>query len=155
MYGITETTVHVTFKEITDIEINAGISNIGKPIPTLTAYIMDKNMKLLPIGVPGELCVGGAGVGRGYLHNKELTEEKFIKNSYKSQERLYRSGDLARWLPDGNIEYLGRIDHQVKIRGFRIELGEIESNLLKIEGVKEAIVIAREDSEGNKQFVHI
>ncbi|MCH7324069.1 amino acid adenylation domain-containing protein, partial [Solibacillus sp. MA9] len=125
MYGITETTVHVTYKEIGEKEINGIISNIGKSIPTLTTYIMDTNLKLLPIGVPGELCVGGEGVGRGYLNREELTEAKFVANPYKSEERIYRSGDLARWLPDGNMEYLGRIDHQVKIRGFRIELGEI------------------------------
>ncbi|NRT44807.1 amino acid adenylation domain-containing protein/non-ribosomal peptide synthase protein (TIGR01720 family) [Clostridium beijerinckii] len=150
MYGITETTVHVTFKEITDIDIQKSISNVGVPIPTLAVYIMDKNMNLLPILAPGELCVGGDGVGRGYINNKGLTEEKFIENPYNPQERLYRSGDLARWLPDGNIEYLGRIDHQVKIRGFRIEIGEIESKLKSSELIKEAIVVDKEDKQGSK-----
>lgn len=150
MYGITETTVHVTYKEITEYQIKLNISNIGKPIPTLTTYIMDKNMKLLPAGVAGELCVGGDGVGRGYLNNSELTEQKFVQNPYKAGERLYKSGDMARLLPDGDMEFLGRIDHQVKIRGFRIELGEIENQLLKHPRVKETVVVAKEDSQGGK-----
>ena len=150
MYGITETTVHVTYKEITEREINLNISNIGKPIPTLNTYIMDRNMKLLPVGAAGELCVGGAGVGRGYLNRPELTAQKFVQNPYNPKERLYRSGDLARFLPDGEMEYLGRIDHQVKIRGHRIELGEIESQLLRHEAIKEGVILAKEDTEGNK-----
>ncbi|MBZ9636379.1 non-ribosomal peptide synthetase [Clostridium sp. FP1] len=150
MYGITETTVHVTYKEIGKKEINQKISNIGNPIPTLSTYIMDKNLKLQPIGVAGELCVGGEGVGRGYLNNKELTEQKFVFNAYKPEEKIYRSGDLARVLVNGELEYLGRIDHQVKIRGFRIELGEIESQLLNYEEIKEIIVIDREDESGAK-----
>ncbi len=157
MYGITETTVHVTYKEITEEDIRLNISNIGKPIPTLTAYIIDKNAKLLPIGVPGELCVGGEGVCRGYLRRPELTAEKFIVNMFahnplETGEKLYRSGDLVRMLSDGNMEYLGRIDQQVKIRGHRIELGEIESRLLKYEGIKETIVIARKD-EGQNSYL--
>ena len=150
MYGITETTVHVTYKEITDREIELNISNIGKPIPTLTAYVLDRYGRLVPTGVPGELCVGGKGVARGYLNRPELTEEKFVENPYKPGERIYRSGDLVRVLADGDMEYLGRIDQQVKIRGFRIELGEIESRLLKYDGIREAIVTAREDAQGNK-----
>jgi amino acid adenylation domain-containing protein/non-ribosomal peptide synthase protein (TIGR01720 family) len=150
MYGITETTVHVTFKEITPLEIDQNVSNIGRPLPTLTAYIMDQQLKLQPIGVAGELCVGGAGVGRGYFKQPQLTAEKFILNPYKFNERLYKSGDLARYLPNGELEYLGRIDHQVKIRGFRIELGEIENRLVKLKAVKAAVVIAKEDANGNK-----
>lgn len=150
MYGITETTVHVTFKEITDHEIEHNISNIGKPIPTLTTYVMDANLKLLPIGVPGELCVGGDGVARGYLNRPELTEIKFLPNPYRPEERIYRSGDLVQMLTNGEMEYLGRIDHQVKIRGFRIELGEIESKLLNHPKIKEAIVMARENEDGDK-----
>ncbi|HEX3029962.1 MAG TPA: amino acid adenylation domain-containing protein [Clostridia bacterium] len=150
MYGITETTVHVTYKEITDYEINNNVNSIGKPIPTLTVYIMNKNLKLLPIGVQGELCVGGDGVGRGYLNRTELTREKFVNNPYVDGEVLYRSGDLARLLPNGEIEYLGRIDHQVKIRGHRIELGEIEMHLLGYEAVNEAVVTDRIDISGNK-----
>lgn len=150
MYGITETTVHVTFKEITIEDISLNISNIGRPIPTLNTYIMDKNMKLLPIGVSGELCISGAGLARGYLNKPELTQEKFISNPYEPGKRMYRTGDLARWLPDGNIEFLGRMDHQVKIRGFRIEIGEIEKNLLYNDKIKEAVVIDRADELGNK-----
>ncbi|WP_027338802.1 non-ribosomal peptide synthetase [Halonatronum saccharophilum] len=153
MYGITETTVHVTFKEITIREIESGVSNIGKAIPTLTTYIMNSNMKLQPVGVPGELCVGGEGVTRGYLNREELTEDKFVVNPYKPEERLYRSGDLARLLSNGDMEYLGRIDHQVKIRGFRIELGEIESALLKHQKVKEVVVLAKEFASGDKRLV--
>jgi len=150
MYGITETTVHVTYREITEEDINLNISNIGKAIPTLTTYIMDKNKELLPIGVPGELCVGGYGVGRGYLKRPELTAEKFVDNPFERGEKLYRSGDLVKLLPDGNMEYLGRIDNQVKIRGFRVELGEIENKLLTHEAVKETVVIARDDNAGSK-----
>ncbi|MBV5280558.1 MAG: amino acid adenylation domain-containing protein, partial [Actinobacteria bacterium] len=150
MYGITETTVHVTYKEITGAEIRTNVSNVGKPIPTLTAYIMDKELRLLPIGVPGELLVGGDGVARGYLNRDEQTREKFIANPYKDGERLYRSGDLAKMLPDGDIEYLGRIDQQVKIRGYRIELGEIENVLLMHPQIDQAAVIDREDEAGDR-----
>ena len=150
MYGITETTVHVTYKEIMEKEINSNISNIGRPIPTLTAYIMDKNLKLMPIGVPGEICVGGEGVCRGYLDRPELNREKFVENPYVPGERLYRSGDLASFLSNGEMQYLGRIDHQVKIRGHRIELGEIENHLLKHSAVKEAVVLAKENTDGVK-----
>ncbi len=150
MYGITETTVHVTYKEITKDDIKLNASNIGKPIPTLTTYVVDRNVKLLPIGVPGELCVGGEGVGRGYINRPELTDEKFIDNPFEQNGKLYKSGDLVRMLPNGDMEYLGRIDHQVKIRGFRIELGEIEHKLITHPSVKEAVVIAREDKDGGK-----
>ena len=143
MYGITETTVHVTYREITDYEIKNNISDIGTPIPTLSVYLMDKNMKLCPIGVSGEIFVGGDGVGRGYLHNPELTKQKFIENPYKKGEILYRSGDLARLLSNGTMEYLGRLDHQVKIRGYRIELGEIEYHLEQHQSVKKAVVVEK------------
>jgi len=150
MYGITETTVHVTYKEIGETEIAENRSNIGRPIPTLTTYIMDKNRKLAPVGVPGELCVGGEGVCRGYLNRPELTAEKFVQNPYRPDEIIYRSGDLAKLLSDGEMEYLGRIDNQVKIRGHRVELGEIENQLLKHEGIKEAVVITREEQNGSR-----
>ena len=143
MYGITETTVHATYKEITEDEIILNQSNIGKPIPTLTTYIMDSNQNLCPLGALGELYIGGEGVGRGYLNRPELTVEKFISNPYKPQERLYRSGDLARYLPNGEIEYLGRVDNQIKIRGFRVELGEIENQLLKHNLIKEVVMVAK------------
>ncbi|SEL41109.1 non-ribosomal peptide synthetase [Paenibacillus sp. OK003] len=152
MYGITETTVHVTYKEITDIEIQAGKSNIGKPIPTLQTYILDKQQRIQPIGVQGELYVAGEGLARGYLNRPDLTAEKFVDNPWVIQGKMYRTGDAARWLPDGNIEYLGRIDQQVKIRGYRIELGEVETALLKIDSIQEAVVIARENEDGSKQL---
>lgn len=152
MYGITETTVHVTYKEITDIEIHAGKSNIGKPIPTLQTYILDKQQRNQPIGVQGELYVAGEGLARGYLNRPDLTAEKFVDNPFVTEGKMYRTGDAARWLPDGTIEYLGRIDHQVKIRGYRIELGEIEAALLRIDSIQEAVVIARENNDGSKQL---
>ncbi|WP_028611282.1 non-ribosomal peptide synthetase [Paenibacillus harenae] len=150
MYGITETTVHVTYKAITDREIATNVSNIGTPIPTLTCYIFDSMQKLVPIGVNGELYVGGDGVARGYLNREELSKERFVPNPYKSGERLYRTGDLVRRMANGEMEYLGRIDHQVKIRGHRIELGEIETVLIKHHKVKETTVIAREQEDGSK-----
>ena len=148
MYGITETTVHVTYREIGEEEIEKGISDIGQAIPTLKVYIMNGDT-LCGIGMPGELCVTGEGVARGYLNRPELTAEKFVKNPF-GEGRIYHSGDLARWLPDGNIEYLGRIDEQVKIRGFRIEIGEIESKLREIENIKDCAVITRADASGEK-----
>ncbi|ASA20601.1 non-ribosomal peptide synthetase [Paenibacillus donghaensis] len=149
MYGITETTVHVTYKEITDQEIESGRSNIGRPLPTVTAYVMNDALKLQPVGIPGELCVGGTGVSRGYLNRAELTYSKFIQNPYKPGERLYRSGDIVRLLPDGDLEYLGRKDQQVKIRGYRIERGEIEAYLIQHESISEAVVVDRQDSSGD------
>lgn len=153
MYGITETTVHVTYRPIckADAEDKKG-SLIGKPIPDLALYILDKNGEPVPLGVAGELYVGGDGLALGYLHRPELTEERFPQNRFGSG-RLYRTGDLARRLRDGEIEYLGRMDQQVKIRGFRIELGEIEATLLRHPAVREAAVIAREDTPGNKRLV--
>ncbi|MCP3808144.1 non-ribosomal peptide synthase/polyketide synthase [Paenibacillus sp. Lou8.1] len=153
MYGITETTVHVTYKEITWVEIEAAKSNIGKPIPTLSVYVLDENRRPVPIGVAGEMYVAGEGLARGYLNRPDLTAEKFVDSPFAEGEKLYRSGDLAAWLPDGNIEYLGRIDHQVKIRGYRIELDEIETQLLNVEGVEEAVVLARQDGGGEKALV--
>ena len=142
MYGITETTVHVTWKEITRADIDGNTRSVGVPIPTTTLYVMDSNLRLLPVGVPGEICVGGLGVSRGYLRRDELTQTKFVANPYRPEERIYRSGDLARLLPNGEIAYLGRIDDQVQIRGFRVELGEVESVLLHHPAVREAVVAA-------------
>ncbi|MCU0288682.1 MAG: amino acid adenylation domain-containing protein, partial [Acidobacteria bacterium] len=150
MFGITETTVHVTYKEIKEEEIRAENSNIGGPIPTLTVYIMNQFQRLMPLGAVGELCVGGAGVARGYLNRPELTAEKFVENPYKPGELFYKSGDLARIIRNGDMEYLGRKDHQVKIRGYRIELEEIEKQLLKHPSIGDCIVIDRLDTSGNK-----
>jgi iturin family lipopeptide synthetase A len=152
MFGITETTVHVTFKEINRYDIETNVSNIGTPLPSLRVYVLDKEMKLVPGGVPGECCVGGAGVGRGYLNQPQFTAEKFIINPYKPGEILYRSGDLVRLNPAGEMEYLGRIDKQVKIRGFRIELGEIEIQLLKHHAVKESVVMEHNNETGEKHL---
>ncbi|MCP5052937.1 MAG: amino acid adenylation domain-containing protein, partial [bacterium] len=143
MYGITETTVHVTYKEITMREIRQNISNIGVPLPTLTTYVVDRNQQLLPVGVPGELVVGGDGVARGYLGKPRLTQRKFIANPYKAGDIMYRSGDLVKLLENGELEYLGRIDDQVKIRGYRIELGEIQVRLKTHRDIKEAAVVVR------------
>jgi amino acid adenylation domain-containing protein len=153
MYGITETTVHTTYKEITLHEITAATSNIGIPIPTVGIYILDQQQQLLPLGVPGEICIHGAGLARGYINQPRLTEEKFIADPYRAGERLYRSGDVGRWLPDGNIEYVGRRDHQVKIRGYRIETGEIEIALLRHAAIKAALVIALQEQGGNSNYL--
>ncbi|MEL4106557.1 amino acid adenylation domain-containing protein [Oscillospiraceae bacterium WX1] len=152
MYGITETTVHVTYKEIDDCMIESNVSNIGRAIPTLKVYIMDKYLKLLPIGVPGELCISGEGVARGYLNNKPLTDTKFVESPYNKNEIIYRSEDLAKMLPSGEIEYLGRIDNQVKVRGYRIELGEIEFALLQHPEINEVFVGAFENKAGDKRI---
>ncbi len=148
MYGITETTVHVTYRPLTaaDLDSTRG-SRIGGAIPDLSVYVLDRRLRPVPDLVPGELCVGGAGVARGYLNRAELSAERFIPDalSGESGARLYRSGDLVRRLPSGDIEYLGRIDQQVKIRGFRIELGEIEAVLNQHEAVREAVVVMREE----------
>jgi len=149
MFGITETTVHVTYKLITAEDIRGNVSNIGVPIPTLSAYIFDGSRRLVARGVSGELYVGGAGVSRGYLNRPELTASRFVDNPYRAGERLYRTGDLCRQGPNGELEYIGRIDHQVKIRGHRIELGEIEGRLLEHELVSDAVVIVREDDGNN------
>jgi amino acid adenylation domain-containing protein len=150
MYGITETCVHVTYKEIGEREIEKVISNIGKAIPNWTIYVMDKNLSLLPPGIPGELCVGGGGIARGYLNQPTLTREKFVENPYKPKEKLYRSGDLAKWSSRGELEYLGRIDHQVKIRGYRIEPGGIENLLVKKDNIKEAVVMVKKNNQNEK-----
>ncbi|NLK89191.1 MAG: amino acid adenylation domain-containing protein, partial [Clostridiaceae bacterium] len=152
MYGITETTVHVTFLEIEDDHIEKNSGNIGRPIPTTTIYILDSHLNPLPIGVAGEICVGGAGVGRGYLGKPELTASRFIPNPFKEGERLYRSGDQARYYAQGDLEYIGRIDNQVKIRGHRVELGEVEFKLLLHPAIREAVVLPQTSSAGNLQL---
>ncbi len=156
MYGITETTVHVTYQPITQesLALESG-SVIGRPIADLETYILDSQLRLVPTGVAGELYIGGAGLARGYLNRPELTAERFIAHPFSSvpEARLYRSGDLCRYRIDGKLEYLGRIDHQVKIRGFRIELGEIEAVLAEHPQLQDVLVMLREDMPGNKRLV--
>jgi amino acid adenylation domain-containing protein/non-ribosomal peptide synthase protein (TIGR01720 family) len=152
MYGITETTVHVTYRPITKQDVdNSSGSLIGKPIPDLYISILDPDGNHLPKGVIGEMYVGGAGVARGYLNRPELTAERFIQDTLKPNSRLYRTGDLGRFLPDGDLEYLGRIDSQVKIRGFRIEIGEIENALAQIPDVQENVVIVTTDDKTSEK----
>ncbi|POA48980.1 non-ribosomal peptide synthetase [Pseudomonas sp. MPR-ANC1] len=156
MYGITETTVHVTYRPLAAADAQlVGRSPIGVGIPDLQLYVLDTQREPVPAGVVGELYVGGAGVARGYLNREALTAERFIADPFsgRAEARLYKTGDLARWTADGNLEYLGRNDDQVKIRGFRIELGEIEARLAACDGVREAVVIAREDSPGDQRLV--
>ncbi len=151
-YGPTETTVCASMHKCTGDY--PGGPPIGRPINNFKLYILDRNMQPVPVGVPGELCMGGIGLARGYLNRPDLTAEKFIPDHYSGESgaRMYRSGDLVRYLPDGEIEFLGRIDHQVKIRGFRIELGEIESVLDNHEIIKDVVVLAREDRPGDKRL---
>ncbi|WP_041191252.1 non-ribosomal peptide synthetase, partial [Burkholderia pseudomallei] len=147
MYGITETTVHVTYCALrAEDAMRLGASPIGVRIPDLQLYVLDDRREPVPMGVTGELYVGGAGVARGYLNRPELTRERFIDDPFVAGGRLYRTGDLARWRTDGSLEYLGRNDFQVKIRGFRIELGEIEAQLAKVTGVREVVVLARDSA---------
>jgi amino acid adenylation domain-containing protein len=176
MYGITETTVHVTYRPLSRADVNNTVSVIGRPLPDLQVYLLDKYLQPLPVGVPGEMYVGGAGVTRGYLNRPELTTERFISSPFdpplppldkggtqagaslnqgKTQggAKLYKTGDLARYLPNGELEYLGRIDNQVKIRGFRIELGEIETLLASNPQIWETVVLVWDDTTGDKRLV--
>jgi amino acid adenylation domain-containing protein len=152
MYGITETTVHVTYRPLTRADLDRPSSVIGGPIPDLQLYILDAQLQPLPMAVSGEMYVGGAGVSRGYWKQPELTAARFLDSPFAAG-RLYKTGDLARYLPTGDIEYLGRIDQQVKIRGFRIELGEIETALAQHPRVREGVVLAREDEPGPPRLV--
>jgi len=156
MYGITETTVHVTYRQLAREEIESErASVIGRPIPDLRAYLLDGHRQPVPVEVAGEIYVGGAGVARGYLNRPELTAERFVPDPFSAEPgaRMYKTGDVGKWRPDGTIEYLGRNDEQVKIRGFRIELGEIEAQLVRHETVEDAVVLAREDEPGEKRLV--
>ena len=166
MYGITETTVHVTYRPLSMSDLDSTASVIGRPIPDLQIYLLDKYLQPVPVGVPGEMYVGGAGVTRGYLKRPELTTERFIPSPFENSNpqpptpnpqpltpKLYKTGDLARYLPNGELEYLGRIDNQVKIRGFRIELGEIEALLASNPQIWETVVIVWDDTTGDKRLV--
>ncbi|ROH75822.1 non-ribosomal peptide synthetase, partial [Lonsdalea populi] len=149
-YGPTETTIWSALNGLT-----RPLPYIGHPIANTRIYILDAQGQPAPLGVAGEIHIGGVGVARGYLHRPELTAERFIPDPFSTtpDARLYQTGDLGRWLPDGSIEYLGRNDFQVKVRGFRIEPGEIEARLMQCPGVREAVVVAREDSPGDTRLV--
>ncbi|WP_218187542.1 non-ribosomal peptide synthetase [Pseudomonas sp. SHC52] len=157
MYGITETTVHVTYQpiEAADCNTDAGLVPIGRPIPDLRIYLLDEHGELVPQGVVGEIHVAGPGLARGYLNRPTLDAERFQPARFAGSrgERLYKTGDLARWTADGRLQYLGRNDQQVKVRGFRIELGEIEARLVALEGVRSAVVLARQDEPGDPRLV--
>ncbi|HKW30178.1 MAG TPA: amino acid adenylation domain-containing protein, partial [Verrucomicrobiae bacterium] len=153
-YGPTENTVVTTWTQVPPLGRNANPPPIGRPIANTQVFILDQNLQPVPVGVPGELHIGGVGLARGYHHRLDLTAEKFIPNPFNAEPgtRLYRTGDLVRWLPDGQIEFLGRSDHQVKIRGQRIEPGEIEAALNRHAAVREAVVVARKDANGENRL---
>ncbi|HEV7367751.1 non-ribosomal peptide synthetase [Arenibaculum sp.] len=151
VYGPTETTVWSTEARIEASDL--PLDHVGRPVANTRVYLLDAAMEPVPVGVAGEICIGGPCVARGYQSRPELTAERFVASPFVDGDRLYRTGDLGRWLPDGNIEFLGRNDFQVKIRGFRIELGEIEARLLEHPGVREAVVLAREDQPGDTRLV--
>ncbi|WP_028888243.1 non-ribosomal peptide synthetase [Tenacibaculum ovolyticum] len=153
IYGPTEASVFSTYYSVNNLPKNAQFVPIGKPTPNAQVYILGDNLELLPTGVVGELCIGGLGLGRGYINREELTSQKFISNPYKEGERLYLTGDLAKWSSDGVVIYAGRKDDQVKIRGYRIELGEIETVLNKCIDVKQSVVITKTFNGSDKQLV--
>jgi amino acid adenylation domain-containing protein len=149
LYGPTETTIWSTVHRV---DARTGPAPIGKPIANTEAYVLDMSRQLTPIGVPGELYLGGDGLARGYLGRPELTSEKFVAHPFRRGDRLYRTGDLVRWLGDGNLEYLGRTDDQVKLRGYRIELGEIEVVLERQPGIQQAVVVVQEVAPGDQRL---
>ncbi|WP_197247945.1 non-ribosomal peptide synthetase, partial [Brevibacillus laterosporus] len=148
-YGPTETTVFATTYTVDHTIKETGIMPIGRPLNNTKVFILGADNQLQPIGALGELCVSGEGIARGYLNLPELTADRFVENPFVQGERMYRTGDLARWLPDGSIEYVGRIDEQVKIRGHRIELGEIEARLLEHPAISETVLLAKQDEQGH------
>jgi amino acid adenylation domain-containing protein len=152
-YGPSETHVVTSYTIDERLSESDSLPPIGSPVSNTQIYILDQKQQPVPIGITGELYIGGANVARGYLNNRDLTHEKFIPDTFREGDRLYRTGDLARWSPDGNIEFLGRRDDQVKIRGFRIECGEVEQNLLQHPSIDEAVVVARENEAGDKGLV--
>jgi hypothetical protein len=149
MYGPTETTIWSTTQTATGGE---GITGVGTPIANTQVYVLDETMQPVPIGVPGELYIGGEGVARGYWQRPDLTAERFLDDPFKPGNRVYRTGDLVRWRADGGLDFLGRADHQIKLRGYRIEMGEIETQIDAVPGVRQSVVIPREDTPGNVQL---
>ena len=154
LYGPTEASVDVTFWQCSPNNTLSTVP-IGRPIWNTQIYIVNQYLQPVPVGVAGELLIGGIGLARGYVNRPSLTAERFIQDPFSQEKgtRLYRTGDLARFLPDGNVEFLGRIDHQVKIRGFRIELGEIEAVLESHQSIRQAVVVARDEDDGQKRLV--
>ncbi|MBX3253272.1 MAG: amino acid adenylation domain-containing protein [Chitinophagaceae bacterium] len=151
-YGPSETTIGKLIKRVDVYDLSTRLS-LGTPFGNTEIYILSEDGLLQPVGVSGEICIGGKGLARGYLNRPELTEEKFVPNPYRPGERMYRTGDIGRWMADGNIEFLGRRDDQVKIRGYRIELGEIESVVQGYEGISSSVVVVRSNAEGDKELV--
>lgn len=154
-YGPTECSVVATAYHVTAIDDVAAVVPIGRPIANTEVYVLGEHGERLAVGVPGELYIGGDGVGRGYLHRPELTSARFVRNPFSTDPdaRLYRTGDLVQWLPDGLLRFLGRVDNQVKVRGFRVELGEISAALMKNERVRDAVTVVREESPGDKRLI--
>ncbi|MEN2401847.1 amino acid adenylation domain-containing protein [Flavobacterium sp. MC2016-06] len=152
MYGITETTVHVTYKLLTDESLSSPVSNIGKPLAFANCYVLDQQQALLPYGRPGELYVSGQGVARGYLNRPEINAERFIPCPFDENEKMYRTGDLARFMPSGELEYLGRIDDQVKVRGYRIELDEIKKQIDSFQSVAQSAITLVLMPDGDKSI---
>ncbi len=152
-YGLTETTICSTYYILDKSEMNSSkLVPIGKPIMNHSVYILDKNRMPVPVGCSGEIYIGGVGVAKGYLNNVELTNERFLDNPFKPGEKVYKTGDVGKWLPNGSLLYIGRYDQQIKIRGFRIELGEIESRINEYHGVQDCAVIVREELPGVKEL---
>src|SRR5208337_1768532 len=151
-YGPTETVVGCIVYDVPRQFDPSQLIPIGRPISNTRIYLLDRHGEPVPTGVAGEIYIGGAGVARGYLNQAKLTAERFIASPFVEGDRLYRTGDLGRYLADGNIEFLGRNDFQVKVRGFRVELGEIEARLTQHPAVREAVVLAREDTPGDKRL---
>lgn len=153
-YGPTESSLCASvFETNADTQLTAGNVPIGKPIPGVEIYVVDENTNLVPIGVAGEIYIGGAGLARGYHNNAELTAQKFVANPFRQGEKMYRTGDTGRWLPDGNLEFTGRTDDQVKVYGYRIELGEVENAVQSHPQVNSAVVVAKQDKNGDRQLV--